>query len=457
MRRVLIGVALLTLLTGISQFPRVRPLRPRFPALQPATGWPKYCGNVSMNGTPTGASPINTTTAMRLNLAWKTAVKGPIGSAPSVLRDTAYVGDWAGFESAIDVTTGRIDAQTFLGKTFAAQCYPAALGITSSPAIVDEVMYLAGGDNYFYALDRNTLDVIWKKSLGDTSNGYYGWSSPAVVGNRVIQGIASNCDNPFVQGQIVSLDRETGEQVGAAKFIEDGKVGNGVWTSPAVDTENRKIFVTTASGLDWSQGLGYSIIRVNLDTLEVEDSWKVDLGSVPWDGDWGSSPTLFFDRNGQEYVGAGHKDGHYYAFLRSNLSAGPVWRASVAQSGDSPQDGDGTISTAAFDGARLYVGGGNAPGSNNPYLNGTVVAIDPLTGKILWRHGFPGPVLAPISTVNGVVFATGSNLIEALDAKSGNVLWSFRTDGTIFGGIAIAGDTIFVGDLSGQLYAFRIS
>ena len=134
-----------------------------------------------------------------------------------------------------------------------------------------------------------------------------------------------------------------------------------------------------------------------------------------------------------------------------------MWKAAIAQAGDAPQDGDGTISTAAFDGARIYVGGGNAPGSNNPYLNGTVVAIDPLTGKILWRHGFPGPVLAPISTVNGVVFAAGNNQIEALDGKTGNVLWSYRTDGGIFGGIAIAGDTIFVGDLSGQLYAFRIN
>jgi len=410
-----------------------------------------------MTGMPTGASTINPSTAVRLNLAWKAPLKGPVASAPSVYRDIAYIGDWGGFESAIDVRTGKQLAQAFLGRTFEVQCAPSSLGITSSPAIVDDVLYLAGGDDSFYALDRETLDVVWKKSLGDTKAGYYGWSSPAVVGNRVFQGIASNCDNPFVQGRLVALDRDTGELLESAAFVEDGKVGNGVWTSPTIDTVNRTIFVTTASGLDWNDGLGYSIVRLNLDTLAIEDQWKVDLGPVPWDGDWGSSPTLFFDKFGQEYVGAGHKDGHYYAFQRSNLSAGPVWKASISQPGDAPQDGDGTISTAAFDGARIYVGGGNAPNSNNPYLNGTVVAIDPSTGKILWRHGFPGPVLAPVSTVNGVVFASGNNLIEALDGKTGNVLWSYRTDGDIYGGIAIAGDTIFVGDLSGQLYAFRIS
>ena len=457
MRRVLLGVALAALLIGAAPFPRTRVLRPRNPALQPSPSWAKYCGNVAMTGMPSGSSTINASTAARLNLAWKTAVKGPIASEASVYAKTVYVGDWAGFENAIDISSGKVIAQQFLGTTYQGQCYPAALGVTSTPAIDDDVMYLAGGDDNFYALDRETLGVIWKKRQGDTSDGYYGWSSPSIVGNRVLQGVSSNCDNPFVQGRLVAIDRETGQEVASAKFIEDGKVGNGVWTSPAVDMVNRKVFVTTASGLDWTDGLGYSIVRLNLDTLEIEDSWKVNLGAISWDGDWGSSPTLFFDRNGQEYVGAGHKDGNYYAFLRSNLAQGPVWKAAISQRGDAPQDGDGTISTAAFDGARLYVGGGNAPGSNNPYLNGTVVAIDPMTGKTLWRHGFAGPVLAPISTVNGVVFAAGNNQIEALDAKTGNTLWSFRTDGTIYGGIAIAGDMIFVGDLSGQLYAFRIS
>jgi len=121
-----------------------------------------------------------------------------------------------------------------------------------------------------------------------------------------------------------------------------------------------------------------------------------------------------------------------------------------------PQDGDGTLSTAAFDGTRLYVGGGTPPDLDDPYVHGTVVGIDPASGKILWRQGFPGPVIAPVSTVNGVVFAAGGNLIQALDGASGRVLWSYRTDSLVYGGIAIAGSTIFVGDVSGKLYAFRI-
>jgi outer membrane protein assembly factor BamB len=230
-----------------------------------------------------------------------------------------------------------------------------------------------------------------------------------------------------------------------------------VWTSPAIDIENRKVFVTTGSGNDYDDGFGYSIIRLNLDSLAIEDVWKLNIGETMWDADWGSSPTLFEDRDGRQLVGAGHKDGHYYAFSRENLGFGPVWAAEVARLGEVPQAGDGTLSTAAFDGSRLFVGGGVPPGDADPDAVGSVVAIDPTTGDIQWRHTFPGTVIAPVSAVNNVVFAAGGNLVAALDGTTGNLLWSFSTASAIYGGIAIAGDMIFVGDLAGNLYAFRIS
>jgi len=128
----------------------------------------------------------------------------------------------------------------------------------------------------------------------------------------------------------------------------------------------------------------------------------------------------------------------------------------VAVAGEVPQEGDGTLSTAAFDGKALYVGGGIPPDSTDPLVGGSVVAIDPASGKVLWRQDFPGTVIAPVSTVRGVVFAAGGDLVAALDAADGKVLWSYRTAAPLYGGVAIAGDTIFVGDLSGELYAFRI-
>jgi outer membrane protein assembly factor BamB len=454
MKQVIGGIALL-LLTATESFssPRERLVAP-----PEVAGWPKYCGTPSMSGTPAGPSSLGVATVPGLTLAWTTSLNGPIASAPSVLGRALYIGDWGGFESAIDVANGNVLAQADLGRTQAPQCLPSTLGITSSPAIDGQMIFLAGGDDAFYALDRVTLQVIWRTPLGDNSatGGYYGWSSPSVVGDRVLQGVASNCDDPFVPGRLVALDRLTGAEVASAMFIGDGGVGNGVWTSPAVDVQNSKIFVTTASGLDYWDDLGYSIVRLDFQSMAVEDSWKVSPDDSTWDADWGSSPTLFTDQSGRQLVGAGHKDGHYYAFVRSDLRSGPVWTAEVALGGEIPQNGDGTLSTAAFDGTALYVGGGVPPDSTDPDVHGSVAAIDPASGTILWRQVFPGAVIAPVSTVRGVVFAAGGNLIAALDAADGSVLWSYHTAAPLYGGIAIAGDTIFVGDLSGKLYAFRI-
>src|ERR1700682_5724061 len=175
MKQLFGGIALL-LLTAAEPFPTIKP---RLVARE-ATGWPKYCGTASMSGTPTGASSLGVATVPRLTLAWMTSLNGPIASAPSVLGQTLYVGDWGGFETAIEVPRGEVLAQADLGRTQAPQCNPSALGITSSPAIDGQMIYVAGGDDAFYALDRDTLRVIWRKSLGDNSaaGGYYGWSSP---------------------------------------------------------------------------------------------------------------------------------------------------------------------------------------------------------------------------------------------------------------------------------------
>jgi outer membrane protein assembly factor BamB len=213
MKQLIAPIALLLLVAaGDSDAPRRRAATSTLP------GWPKYCGTPSMSGTPTGRSPIDAASAAALTPAWRTKLNGPVASSPSILYNRLYIGDWSGTENLIDTRNGTILATADLGQTHAPQCQPDTLGITSSAAIVGNRVYLAGGDDAFYALDANTLGVVWRKSLGDNSasGGYYGWSSPAVAGNRVLQGVASNCDHPFVQGRLVAMDPVTGTETASA-------------------------------------------------------------------------------------------------------------------------------------------------------------------------------------------------------------------------------------------------
>jgi quinohemoprotein ethanol dehydrogenase len=60
---------------------------------------------------------------------------------------------------------------------------------------------------------------------------------------------------------------------------------------------------------------------------------------------------------------------------------------------------------------------------------GFVTAYDMSTGKIAWQHKFPeSPYSGTVTTAGGLVFVGQSKgELDALDAKTGKVLWSFQT------------------------------
>ncbi len=417
-----------------------------------------------MTGQARNETKIGPATVAGMQLLWQVSLPGAIASSPTVVSGKLYVGDWDGNEWELDAATGRVVASAKLGTTTAPQCNPPVLGITSAPAFDRGKIFLAGGDDSFYALDASTLAVEWKTKLGDNSAsaGYYGWSSPSPAGGLIYQGVSSNCDDPFIDGRVVAMDGVSGAIVASADLSETSDpshFGAGVWSSPAIDLDSRSVFVTTASAYHYSDGLAYSIVRLSLDDLSIQDSWKITMRDFQstTDADWGSSPTLFEDGNGRPLVGAGQKDGHYYAFLRSNLARGPVWTQQIADGGGCPQCGEGSISTATFDGTRLCAGGGAVLKGGVRYP-GAVTALNPTTGNILWRDPLTnGTVLAPISTANGVVFATAGNSCVALDAESGSLLWTAESAAAIYGGVAISDGHIYFGDTSGVLSCYAIT
>lgn len=412
-----------------------------------------------MSGVSAGERILAPNSVPAMQLLWSRTLNGMIASAPSVAQGKVYVGDWGGYEWALDAATGNVIASANLGLTTSAKCNPDSLGISSSPLIQDGAVYLAGGDDAFYSLDAETLAINWRRPLGDNSSagGYYGWCSPSMAGGKLLQGIASNCDDPFPRGAIASLDPATGEILQTTYFVPEELVGAGVWTSPAVDVDHRKVFVTTGSSHSFDDGDSFSIVRLDLDTMLIEDRWK--LPATPgraMDIDWGSSPILFTDAAGRELVGAGQKDGGFYAFDRNDLAAGPIWIAPIAIGGEVPQIGEGTLSTPAFNGTTLFIGGGKPRESDDESVIGAVSAVSPDDGTIRWRHTFDGPVIAPVSYANGIVFAVGGKTVVALDAATGAVLWSYEMKSIGFGGVAIARGRAYVGDLTGTIYAFGL-
>jgi polyvinyl alcohol dehydrogenase (cytochrome) len=454
MRRLFL-LCLLPIVVPVTAQPRPRSQDP------PHSEWRKYCSDYTNSGVAQSGGAISPLTVGQLRMSWSVDLGGPIASSPTIANDTVYIGDWSGFESAIDITNGNVLAMADLGTTVAPQCQPDTIGITSAATSVGDTIFLAGGNNAFYALDAATLQVKWSRILGDNSasGGYYGWCSPTYVAGRVLQGVSSNCDDPFVPGALVALDPNSGDMMNVSYTVTPewphNDIGAGIWTSPAVDLPAQKVYVTTGSAISIEDGHNDSIVRMSLSDLTIEDSWKVE--SDIEDADWGSSPTLFTDVNGQALVGAGEKDGNYYTFNRDDLSSGPVWKTQLAHGGACPFCGDGILSTAAFDGSLLYVGSGKpAVNDGSSASLGSFAALDPTTGNVVWQVAVPAPVIAPISYTNGVVFGVSGSHVYALDSVTGTILWTGYTKASCVGGVAITDRGIFLGDLSGTLYSWSI-
>jgi outer membrane protein assembly factor BamB len=210
------------------------------------------------------------------------------------------------------------------------------------------------------------------------------------------------------------------------------------------------------------EGLAGSLVKLRASDLSYLDSWRVPSAYSMIDSDFGATPTLFTAKSGgvpHTMVGLVHKNGLYYAFDRNAIGNGPVWTAQVAYGGSAPEDGQGSISSSAWDGRRLYVAGGHTTINGN-YCAGSVRALNPENGSPLWEDCLTnGPVLAPVTVIPGIVVVEEGPAFDVLNATSGKTLFVYRdanTYSTFDGPATISNGVLYVGNLDGILYAFGL-
>jgi len=110
-------------------------------------------------------------------------------------------------------------------------------------------------------------------------------------------------------------------------------------------------------------------------------------------------------------------------------------------------------------------GGGLAYADGRLYLStgfATVFALDAESGQVVWSEQVPGPVRAPPTLAEGRVFVvTLDNQLFALDGETGERIWShsgFTEAAGLLGAAspAASGGTLIVPYSSGELFALRI-
>jgi outer membrane protein assembly factor BamB len=426
-------------------------------AAQSAQDWPMYLQNAARtNATTDGTLTVAGAPAMQVN--WNSQLGGAIATSASIVGTTAYVGAWDGYEYAINTQTGAVIWKTNTGTTVDPGCNPSTIGVTSAAAVVNGVVYVGGGGPYFYALDAGTGAVLWQVYTGDNSQAgaHYNWSSPLIVGNYAYVGIASNCDNPLVQGQLLQValsGPQQGQIVNTYDFVPNGQVGGGIWTSPTYDATTDTIFVSTGTLNDVTQTQSQAIVALNATDLSYVGSWQLPFIASVSDSDWSTTPTLTSDAAGDKLLSVANKNGILYTFNRNYLGAGPVWQRQIAVGGSCPTCGDGTIASGIYaNGMLFYAGGHNV--QNGHGNGGSITAMDPGTGNVAWSRQTDSPILGSPAYVNGMIGLVEGSTFEVVNAANGQLLYSYLLPSAVYGAVSVAYGQFFVPTIGGVLYAF---
>jgi outer membrane protein assembly factor BamB len=335
-------------------------------------------------------------------------------------------------------------------------------GVTSSPWLLGGVAYLGGGGSTWDALGTATGSVLWTVPTGDNSltGGHYNWSSPLVYNGHAYVGIASFCDSPLVQGELLRVNLSTHQIENVFKAVHDGQVGGGIWTNPVVDTQTNTVFAATGSAGATAGQYAQSIVALDATTLAMKSSWSLPADDPTVDADFATTPVLFRDSGGRALIAVTNKNGMLYALQRDNLSAGPVWQTRLAESTSVCSNMcAGSFSTGLFDGARLYSAAGQTTIAGQS-AGGSVRAIDPATGAFLWEHSLPAQVFGALAGANGMIAIPSSDGgLYIVRATDGTVLYANGLTGAsgasaIFAAPTIVDGYLFIGTTNGVVHAF---
>jgi lanthanide-dependent methanol dehydrogenase len=344
--------------------------------------------------------------------------------APLVVKDKVLVGNSGGefgvrgWLTALDAKTGKIawraytsgpDKDVMIGprfKPFYAQDRGQDLGVKSWPP---DAWKIGGGGVWGWISYDPQLNLI-----------YYGTANPGPWNSETRPG-----DNKFTAG-IFARDPDTGEAIWFYQynphdlFDYDGVNENLLLDLP-INGQTRKVlvhpdrngymyvldratgqvlsaaayeYITTSRGVDLNTGL-----------IQYNEETKPRLGSVvrnicptaPGAKDW--QPSSFSPQTGLMYVPHNHLCMDEEELAVNYIAGTPYVGANV----------------------QMYRGPGG--------YGGELTAWDPVNGKAVWniRDRFPVWSGTVVTAGNVVFFGTMDGWFRAADARSGQVLWEFKT------------------------------
>lgn len=348
--------------------------------------WPQFRGPDGTGNSSSKNLPL--TWGEGRNVRWKTPVHGRAWSSPVILGDqvwmtTATQDGRELFAVALDRDTGKVVFDLKLFQVATPQyAHPFNTYASPTPVIEPGRVYVTFGSPGTAAIDTKTGKVLWERRDFECNHFRGAGSSPVLFGDLLLMHFDGS-DHQFV----VALDKHTGKTVWrtprSIDFQDLGPDGK-----PKADGDFRKGFATP------------HIVMVNGQPIMVSIGSKAVYGYDP--------------KTGKE-----------------------IWRVIErgSHSGSTrPVAGHGLVYLAmGFDAAQILAVRPDGQG-------------DVTTSHVVWRFGKGAPSKPSILLVNDLLFTVNDGGVAgALDAKTGELVWRGRVDGTYSASPLYA---------AGRIYAF---
>jgi outer membrane protein assembly factor BamB len=302
--------------------------------------------------------------------------------------------------------------------------------IFGSPIVYKSRIFIGSGDKKLYALDASSGKILWQFKTNGAVN-----STPALSHDRIL--FTSE------DGFLYALDAGNGKLKWKFGTLGENKAGaKGLWkmkpaslymedpfdfylSSPIVSEGEQTVYFGSGDGYIYAVDISNGALVWRFRTMGIVHTSAALYGGSIYMGSW---------------------DGNFYAI---NTKTGKlVWKFKTGE--DTAQHLlEGIQSSATVHDGIVYFGS----------RDGYYYALDALTGELKWKYSANNSWVLSTGAVKGNTIYIGTSdtyKLLALDARTGQELYSITANGYIYSSPAISGNTLYVGDFTGQLISIDI-
>jgi polyvinyl alcohol dehydrogenase (cytochrome) len=446
----------------------------------------------------------------RLKPKWAFGFPGELSAdaQPTIVGGRVFVGTQSGTVYALSAATGCVHWVFRADAAVRAAVTVARIDAASGPRFA---AFIGDRSGNVYAIDAASGAQLWKTKVDDFPFARV-TGSPTFHDGRLYVGVASGEETAGAvadyecckfRGSLVALNAATGRQVWKTYTLPEarpttknkigtqlwGPSGAPIWSSPAIDTQRKAIYVTTGNNYSSpATPTSDAFVAFDMDTgkllwsrqMLAGDAWNTSCRlpdqinctdkEAP-DFDFASPPILVALPNGRRALVSGQKSGVVHA-LDPDREGQILWQQRVGKGGIN----GGVQWGSAADRSNVYVALsdiGRIPVPNSqatlpdPETGGGIFALRLEDGRQVWntpatpcRRPRCSPAQsAPVSAMPGVVFSGSvDGHLRAYSTTTGAILWDTDTVGahkTVNGvearggslnvaGPAISGGTVIV-------------